>query len=323
MTLGRMARLAGLVLVLASTGCATGRMPPPPSPTPLPESVLPTPSDPPPPSVLPSPTPSPPLAARVNGQPVYLADYQMELDRYKASLIAQGIDLESEEGQTRLTESRDQILDALIEQALIEQDAARTGVTVSDARVKQQLQEMADETGGEEALLAKLAEWGETYESTHATVRAQLLGTTMVERAVSAVPESAEHVRAQHILVDTAEKARQLRAQLENGVDFATLATQHSQDSTTRDYGGDLGYFPRGVLAISEVEEAAFSLQPGEISDVVASRLGYHIVLVAEREPDRPIAVDDLQVLREQAVKEWVENLWDQADIERFVERSG
>ena len=322
MVLGRIGRLAGIGLVLASVGCATARVSPPPSPTPPPDSVLPTPSDPPPTSVLPSPTPPPPMAARVNGEPIYLADYQREVDRYEAALTAQGIDPDSQEGRVKLEESRGQILDAMIEQTLVSQDAARAGVHISDAVVEQHVQEAADEAGGEAAFLAWLEEWGETYADSRARVRAGLIGAAMAERAVSSVPEAAEQVRARHILVDSADQARELRARLDDGADFATLAAQHSQDASTRNHGGDLGYFPRGILIISEVEEAAFGLQPGEISDVVASKLGYHIVLVVERELARPIADEDLQFLREQAVQQWIQTLWDQAEIERFEEAS-
>jgi peptidyl-prolyl cis-trans isomerase C len=136
---------------------------------------------------------------------------------------------------------------------------------------------------------------------------------------VSDVPQSAEQVHARHILVDTAEEAGRLHAQLEAGADFASLARAHSQDTSTRENGGDLGYFPRGILVSSEVEEAAFSLQPGQFSDVITSVLGYHIVQVVERDPDRSISPENLQLLREQAVQDWIRSLWAQAEVERFV----
>lgn len=320
MVLGRAERLVVIALVLASTGCAViAPTAPPPSPTPTSDSVLPTPSDPPPTSVLPSPTPEPPLAARVNGEPIYLADYEQRLDRFRATLTAQGIDPDSEEGQAWLDHNRDEILDAMIEQTLVEQTAEEAGIEVTDADVERTMQDMIAEAGGEEAFRARLATWGETYESAEREVRAQLMGRALAERAVSGVPQSAEHIRARHIVVDTAETARHIHAQLKAGADFADLARAHSQDSTTRDTGGDLGSFPRGILLASEVEEAAFSLQPGQFSDVVPSGLGYHIVLVVERDPDRAISPKNLQFLRERALEQWIETLWAQAQVERFV----
>jgi parvulin-like peptidyl-prolyl isomerase len=208
----------------------------------------------------------------------------------------------------------------MIEQALTAQAAEQAGVRVTDAEVEQYMQTMAAESGGEEALRAKLEEWGETYEDAKREVRAQLVGMAMTGRVVGDVPESAEQVHARHVLVDTAEEAQRIRAQLEAGADFAALAKAHSLDQSTKDNGGDLGYFPRGILVSLEVEEAAFSLQPGQFSDVVTSALGYHIVQVVERDPNRSVSPENLQLLRERAVQEWVEGLWANAEVERLVE---
>lgn len=319
MVLGRAGRLVGIAMVLASTGCAVIA---PTAPPPRPDSVLPTPSDPPPTSVLPSPTAPPPLAARVNGEPIYLADYEERLDRFRATLTAQGIDPDSQEGQAWLGQNGEEILDVMIEQTLIEQAAEAVGIEVTDADVEGYLRDLTAEGGGEEEFRAKLAAWGETYESAKGEVRAQLMGRALAERAVSGVPESAEHIRARHILADTADAARQIRDQLKAGADFATLARAHSQDSSTRDIGGDLGTFPRGILLAPEVEEAAFSLQPGEFSEVVPSGLGYHIVLVVERDPDRPISARNRQFLQAQARDGWIESLWAEAEVERLIEAS-
>ncbi|RME36452.1 MAG: peptidylprolyl isomerase, partial [Thermoflexia bacterium] len=111
-----------------------------------------------------------------------------------------------------------------------------------------------------------------------------------------------------------------LLAQLQSGADFAQLARLYSQDESTRDVGGDLGWFPRGVLLAPEVEEAAFALQAGQVSPVIRSAFGYHIVQTLERAENRPISPENLQLLQEQAVQRWIEQLWNQAAIERYVE---
>ncbi len=314
-----------LVLLLVSAACSEA-----PSPTQaptvpdVPEATStaetdPTESSPIETSVLPTPTEERPLAARVNGEPIYFDEYELELERYASALEAQGIDPSSEQGQERIDQARGWILDMMIEQVLTAQAAEEAGVEVTDAQVEQSLQEMAAESGGEEAFRAKLEEWGETYEHAKRQVRAQLIGMAMTDRVVAQVPESTEQVRARHILVDTREEAEHIRSQLEAGADFTALAREHSLDKGTRDNGGDLGYFPRGILVASEVEDVAFSLQPGELSDVIASPMGFHIVQVTERDPDRAIGAENQQMLREQAVQEWVESLWSDAKIERFV----
>jgi len=270
--------------------------------------------------VLPTSTPEPPLAARVNGQPIYLSDYERELGRYEASLESRGIDPNTPEGQENLAQARDWVLNVMIEQVLTEQAAAEAGVIVSDEEVDAYMQLMIDENGGEEAFRAKLAEWGETPEDAWQEVRAQLIGMKMTQRVVESVPTTTEHVHARHILVDTAAEAERILSQLQASADFATLARAYSQDTSTRESGGDLGFFPRGILVASEVEQAAFDLQPGHFSGVVSSPLGYHIVQVVERDPARTVSPENLRLLQDRAVQEWIEGLWSQAAVQRFVE---
>ena len=267
-----------------------------------------------------SPTPERALAARVNGQPLYLDDFERELEHYQDALEAQGMTLDTAEGQDRIEQARGWILDMMIEQVLTEQAAGEAGITVSDQEVEQYMQDMIAESGGEDAFRAMLEAWGQSYEQAKREIRAQLIGMQMTERVVTQVPESTEQVHARHILVDTQEEAQHLKSQLDAGGDFAALAQAHSQDKSTRDSGGDLGFFPRGILVASEVEEAAFSLQPGQVSGVVSSPMGFHIVQVVERDPDRAVGAQNLQLLRERAVETWVEALWAGAQIERFVE---
>jgi peptidyl-prolyl cis-trans isomerase D len=105
-----------------------------------------------------------------------------------------------------------------------------------------------------------------------------------------------ERVRARHILIavspdapktkrdEARAKAEQVLAQLNKGADFTKLAAQNSDDPGTRDRGGDLGFFERGQM-IKPFEDAAFSLKPGQLSAVVATRYGFHIIKVDEVKP--------------------------------------
>ncbi len=266
-----------------------------------------------------APTAEAPLAALVNGQPIYLADYEREVGQYEADLLARGIDPSSAEGQSEMAQARAWILDWLITEALIEQAAIAAGITVSDAELDVSMQAIVAENGGEEAFQAKLATRGETYEDARSRQRRELIVAAMTQRVAEAVPEVAEQVRARHILVNTQEEAERLLVQLQAGADFASLAQAYSQDPNTRDSGGDLGFFPRGILTAPEVEEAAFALQPGQFSGVVLSLLGYHIVQVVERDPARPLNPDDRRFLQERALQAWVDGLRAQATIQVFV----
>jgi peptidyl-prolyl cis-trans isomerase D len=102
-----------------------------------------------------------------------------------------------------------------------------------------------------------------------------------------------EQVKASHVLIkvgpnkdDAAarKQAEEVLAQAKAGKDFAELAKQYSEDESNAKNGGDLGFFGRGAM-VKEFEDAAFSMQPGQISDVVKTQFGYHVIKVTEKKP--------------------------------------
>ncbi|MEA3342515.1 MAG: peptidylprolyl isomerase [Chloroflexota bacterium] len=318
MDLDAIGRLAVLMLLLTCTACGPAlatSVPPTSAPSPTAAAAPADPTATPAPSA--TPTPELPLAALVNDQPIYLADYERELAQYEVSSLARGIDPNSPEEQAY---ARDRVLNMMIEQVLIEQAAAETGIAISDAEVDAEMQVLTDIAGGEEALRTTLAEWGQTYEDFWQDVRGGLIGKAMTQPIADAVPATTEHVHARHIQVDTIQEAERILAQLEAGADFVTLARAYSQDHNTSESGGDLAFFPRGILMAPELEEAAFALQPGQFSGVVTTALGYHIVQVVERDLTRSVDPESLRLLQDRAVQEWIEGLWAQAMVQRFVE---
>ncbi len=301
--------LAGLVILAA---CVDTPVPTGQSVTPAVNTATPA-----PPTATPSPTPEP-QAALVNGQPLLLADYEREVALYAASMAAAGQDVTTPEGQEALAQGRELVLEMLINQMLIEQAAGAAGVTVSDEELDATIATLRAETG-EEAFGQWLVDQGMSLEDFRKRLRSDTIATRMANRAVESVPTHAEHIHARHILVNTEAEARQILSQLQAGGDFVSLARTYSQDVSTRDTGGDLGFFPRGILTSPEVEAAAFDLQPGQISDVIQSGMGYHIVQVIERVPDMEIDPENLRLLREKASRAWLEELRATANIQRFV----
>jgi peptidyl-prolyl cis-trans isomerase D len=104
--------------------------------------------------------------------------------------------------------------------------------------------------------------------------------------------QTPEQVRARHILLNTAGKdeaevrkqAEGILAKIKGGADFAELARQLSEDQGTKPMGGDLGFFGRGQM-VPEFETAAFALEAGQVSDIVKSQFGFHIIKVEEKRP--------------------------------------
>src|SRR6266567_1255273 len=128
------------------------------------------------------------------------------------------------------------------------------------------------------------------------------------------VPDTQEQVHARHILVATQEQADAILAQLQAGADFATLARQQSTDPGSKDKGGDLGWFGKGVMD-PPFEAAAFALQPGQLSDVIQGANGYHIVQLLERDPARAIPADQLTSQRQKAFTDWLDSRRSSQDV--------
>jgi peptidyl-prolyl cis-trans isomerase C len=145
-----------------------------------------------------------------------------------------------------------------------------------------------------------------------------------------------EQVRVRHILIrvdpnasqkekeEAKKKIMDIKSRIDKGEDFATLAQKYSEDPGSKDRGGDLGFIARGDT-VEEFEKAAFSLKEGQVSDIVETKYGYHIIKVIERKPKRTpdfeqIKDDLLQYLTrknaERIYDEFVESLKKKADIQ-------
>lgn len=148
-------------------------------------------------------------------------------------------------------------------------------------------------------------------------VETELLRERMQDFLAEQVPTKAEQVHARHILVETKEEAQAALERLEKGEDFAALARELSTDEASKEKGGDLGWFPRRLM-VPEFEAVAFTLEPGEVSQVVQSTFGYHVIEVLEREEERELEPQALQRLRNKAFFDWLEEQREAAVIEKF-----
>jgi parvulin-like peptidyl-prolyl isomerase len=263
-------------------------------------------------------TPSVPLAAIVNGRTILLADYERRLAQYRQPLLDQGLDPDTEEGQARLAEVEQQVLDTLIDYVLIEQGSADLGVSITDVDVEAQMAADIEVGGGQAAFDEWLQSTGQTPEDYKQMLRESLLTQRTMDAITVDVPQAAEQVHARHIVVDSQETADQILAQLQSGGDFAALAREKSLDLATKDNGGDLGWFPRGLVA-PELENVAFALQPGEISNPVQFGEGYHFIQVMEREQARALSPEIQFQLKLSRFENWLAEQRAAAAIERFV----
>src|SRR6201996_1938907 len=132
---------------------------------------------------------------------------------------------------------------------------------------------------------------------------------------------SEQEVRARHILVETEDEAKAVKAELDKGADFAELAKKKSKDPGASD-GGDLGFFTKDQM-VPEFSAVAFALEPGKISDPVKSQFGWHIIKVEEKRNRKAPDFDQVKAQIEtyvtrKAQAEYVGKLREGAKIERF-----
>lgn len=266
-------------------------------------------------------TPSEPLAAAVNGQPILLALFEKELARYEQAQLQFG-----SSNADQVDGYRGIVLDALIETELISQAAAANGITLTPEMVTARMAELQELSGGEENFMAWLQTNQMTVEEFIVALAAEMLTEKTVDFVTSDVPRAVEQVHARYIQVDDQALAQSLLEQLRSGVDFVALAQQYSLDRITGENGGDLSFFARGSLLVPEIEEAAFNLQPGEFSEVVAgnradgSGTTFYIIQLIERDPQRELSADLLFKQLQQRFEQWLAQQWDQAEIIRFIE---
>jgi parvulin-like peptidyl-prolyl isomerase len=226
----------------------------------------------------------------VNGEGITLADYQDELRRFQDANPNYSGDAQSF------------VLDDLINQMLLAQGAQEAGFEVDEAMLETRLTQLIDGVGGETAFSDWLEANHYTIESFKRALSRAIASAWMRDQIASSVPQEMEQVHARQILLADMNQAIEVVAQLESGKDFATLALVYDPIAM-----GDLGWFPRGYLADAKLEEAAFNLQPNEVSDIIETSMGYHLIQVIERDPARPLEPDALLVLQQKAVANWLE----------------
>lgn len=271
-----------------------------------------------PPTATPTPTPPAPLAATVNGQYIFLADYEQRVAQFEQALLEQGVDPGTEDGQQTLSQMRQDVLDSMIEMALIEQNSPALGVQVTDEELNAQIEADIAAGGGEADFEEWLAATGQTRDDFREMLRESLLTQRVIEAVTADLGDTAEQVHARQIVVDSSAAADEILAQLAQGADFAELARQRSLDEVTKENGGDLDWFPRGMIA-PELEDAVFALQPGEYSQPIPIGEMVHIVFVEERDAARPLTPDQQLFLQQDRFERWLAEQQMTAVIERFV----
>ena len=267
--------------------------------------------------------PSAAPVAWVNGQTVSRAEFERDLGR--SLELADGTSAPTPD---QLAALRRTVLQASVDRLLFLQEAARRGLEIPPADVDQRLERLRVDWPREE-FEALLAQRQQTLEELRQEIRAQLVQERLFHDEVYprvAVTEEEirgeldshpdllqepEQVHAAQIVVKELDQAKEIRAQLREGAKFADLAQERSLSADAK-AGGDLGWFPRGVMP-PQFDAVAFSLGPGQISDVVTTDYGFHIFKLLERRPARK---RDLAVVRGEVERRLLRAKQEQAQAE-------
>ncbi|GAA0486728.1 hypothetical protein GCM10008986_10170 [Salinibacillus aidingensis] len=189
-----------------------------------------------------------------------------------------------------------EVLDSLVTQKVIEMEIEKQGVEVSQEKIDAEMANYQEYYGGEEAFQSLLEENGIKQSTIEQDIETYLATNKLVAEGITITDEELqtyfnenkdqynqqEEVHASHILVDDKETAEEVIDKLEAGEEFTSLAKEYSTDEASRESGGDLGTFGKGEM-VQAFEDAAFSMEVGQISDPVETENGFHVIRVEEK----------------------------------------
>lgn len=290
--------------------------------------------------------------ATVNGIVITQDLFDKEMARVSSQFARSGRPL----SDAQSVSIKQRVLETLINRELLYQESQQKGIKVEDNEVNGQFDIVKKRFPDEEQYKAALQKMNITEAELKSQIREgmaiqQFVDNYLVQEITVSEAEvmgfyqdnpdmfkQPEQIKASHILIkvdaqadETAKgqankKIMKIQKQLKAGQDFASLATEFSEGPSNVN-GGDLGYFSRGQM-VKPFEDAAFKLKSGEVSDIVETRFGYHLIKVVDKKPESVVSYEKVkdkitqyleQDKKGKAVKADIEKLRQKAVIERFM----
>jgi parvulin-like peptidyl-prolyl isomerase len=243
------------------------------------------------------------MAITINGQE--LPEEAIEFE-YRRLLQFYSQHMPAEALKNELDKLREKALEQAIGAKLLIDEAALLDIKVPAELVDKRINEMAEQVGGQEVLKQRLAEQKMTEEDLWKNIEQGCKVDLLVEKIYEEAKDpSTEEMKAhfeqnkdqyiqpkrasaQHILIKPAsesdedrvaaeEKIEKIRAEIENGANFADLAAEHSECPSGKQEGGSLGWFTPGMM-VPEFDNAVFSMEVGSLSEIIETQFGFHII---------------------------------------------
>jgi peptidyl-prolyl cis-trans isomerase C len=289
----------------------------------------------------------------VNDIPITEADVALEVKRilFQAKAMRQPID------ESMMGSMRDKVIDSLINRELLYRQSKAKGITTDAEEIDTSIDEIKQRLEAGQSFESLLVEMGIAIETMRTQVGQanaiqKLLEVTVYPKAMVSEKESRiffennpqyfqkpEEVKASHILIQVTpdagdeeklaarEKIEDVQKKIEAGDDFANLARQYSEGPSNVS-GGDLGYFDRKKM-VKRFSDAAFALKPGEVSDIVETRFGFHLIKVYDKKAKSAYVFEDIKdrlskILQQQKIQDetvrYLEELRKTADVKRITQ---
>jgi len=279
----------------------------------------------------------------VNGDPITNAQVTEALDKQVAAMKQQ-MPAGQAMPDAQIEQIRVSVMEMLAQKKILEQMMVEKGITVSDEELMQEIAKAAESRGQTlDDIQAEVEQIGMTMEDIKSQVRPQVQMQKLAQAALKEPEmlakaqafyadnpsyfEVPEQLRASHVLIEVAQdateeekaaarqEAEEVLAKAKAGDDFAALAKEYSDDPGSKDTGGEYT-FGRGQM-VKPFEDAAFSLEPDEVSDIVETQFGYHIIKLSEKTPASTTPFDEVndqiasyliqQQMQEEAVVQYSE----------------
>jgi peptidyl-prolyl cis-trans isomerase C len=290
--------------------------------------------------------------AVVNGVVITKVDFDRKLHQVKQHMLRRGQEISDD----RLAKIKTDVLETMINEELLFQESRNKGITVEPEAIATDLKRIKKGFATDADFKKLIAESGLTEAELQSDIERGHVINKLIDNQIAALvvipdqeirtfydthPNSfkkSEQVRASHILIKIDSKAepsvkdekkaklQKIQKRLKSGEDFAVLAKEFSE-CPSNSKGGDLGYFGRGKM-VKPFEDAAFALKIGEVSDIIETRFGYHLIKVVDKKPASTMGYEDVkdkigQYLKQEKtgkeLKRYIEELRKKAVIERIT----
>lgn len=290
--------------------------------------------------------------AVVNGVTITQVAFQKELNFHLQRATQQGMQV----SETEMAKLKEDVLESLIEREILYQESQKTGIKIEAKAVDEQLSVIKQRFPTEKDYQNALEQMNFSEEDVKMQIERGLAIKGLIDQQIGQkiivtdeeskayydgnpqLFKQPEQVKASHILIkvesnadekqkgEARQKIIDVQAKLENGEDFAALAKEYSEGPSS-DRGGDLGYFRRGQM-VKPFEDAAFTMKPNEVSGIVETRFGYHLIKVYDKKPETVLAYAEVkdklnarmkQQKTEQEAGKYIDELKKDAKIEKFL----